>query len=186
MQPLSEDYSKMLFYTRTSGSEGPAEVTTIILKKCGGVPLAITTIASLLVAKHRKDWSKVYDAIGFGHEENDDVRNTRKILSFSYYDLSSNLKTCLLYLSVFPEDCLIDKISLIWRWVAEGFIPYREGMESFELGEIYFNKLVNKSMDQSFKYSTPLSAMVACGCGRSSGCSNHRQVAVSPLPCSLE
>ncbi|XP_044407187.1 disease resistance protein Pik-2 isoform X2 [Triticum aestivum] len=32
------------------------------------------------------------------------------------------------------------------RWVAEGFIPYGEGMEPFELGEIYFNKLVNKSM----------------------------------------
>uniref|UniRef100_R7W4K1 Disease resistance protein RPP13 n=1 Tax=Aegilops tauschii TaxID=37682 RepID=R7W4K1_AEGTA len=106
MEPLSDDYSKMLFDTRTYGSEGPAEVTTKILKKCGGVPLAIITIASLFVGKHSEDWSK----------------------------------TCLLYLSMFPEDSFIDKNSLIWLWVSEGFVP------DSEVGENNFNKLVNKSM----------------------------------------
>ncbi|XP_037450489.1 disease resistance protein RGA5-like, partial [Triticum dicoccoides] len=108
MEPLSYHYSKMLFDTRTYGSEGPTEVTTKILKKCGGVPLAIITIASLFVGKHHEDWSK----------------------------------TCLLYLSMFPEDAFIEKNSLIWLWVSEGFVP------DSEVGENCFNKLVNKSMIQ--------------------------------------
>uniref|UniRef100_A0ACD5VB16 Uncharacterized protein n=1 Tax=Avena sativa TaxID=4498 RepID=A0ACD5VB16_AVESA len=152
MKPLSDDNSKMLFHTRTCGAEGvsqdnqPDEVINKFLKKCAGVPLAIILIASLLVGKPSADWSKVYDAIGFVDEHSEVIQNTRKILSFSYYDLRPYLKTCLLYLGMYPKDKFIQKESLIWRWVSERFVLDKKGIGSYEQSESYYNELVNKSL----------------------------------------
>ena len=83
------------------------EVSEIIIKKCGCVQLAIITTSGLLVNKmgNVKQWNEYCDSIGSGLGSNPDMENMRKILSLSYYDLPAHLKTCLLYLSVFPEDC---------------------------------------------------------------------------------
>ncbi|RLM56237.1 putative disease resistance RPP13-like protein 3 isoform X1 [Panicum miliaceum] len=166
LQPLPYHQSRKLFYTRIFGSEGKCpgvqsdEISDKILKKRDGAPLAIITMASLLVGKPREIWSELYSNIGFGqHADNTYVENTTKILSFSYYDLPSHLRTRLLYLSAFPEDYVIEKDPLIWKWIAEGFVYKEQGTNGlykeqgtnglFELGERYFNDLINRSMIQA-------------------------------------
>ncbi|KAL6654696.1 hypothetical protein ACP70R_008161 [Stipagrostis hirtigluma subsp. patula] len=158
MKQLSLDNSRTLLYSRVFGNEDNgkcldeqlAKVSDRILKKCDGVPLAIITIASMLASKKRdkKVWEHVCSSIGTGLEKNSPgVEDMRKILSLSYYDMQSHLRTCLLYLSVFPEDYEIDKDRLIWKWIAESFIECEE-VTQYEMAESYLNELANRSMVQ--------------------------------------
>jgi hypothetical protein len=165
LKPLPLNSSRKLLYRRVFCNENKehnedadncpdedlAEISDKILKKCAGVPLAIITMASLLACRRRTkmEWYEVYNSVGRGLENNLDVDNMRKILSFSYYDLSSHLRTCLLYLRIFPEDFRIEKDRLIRMWIAEGFIRCeKQGKSLFEHGESYFNELINRSMIQ--------------------------------------
>ncbi|TVU23350.1 hypothetical protein EJB05_25709 [Eragrostis curvula] len=150
LQPLPPEKSRKLFYTRIFGGEGRCpdnqldELSDKILKKCDGVPLAIITMASLLLGKSRGQWIEVCNSIGF--------HDTKQILSLSYYDLPPHLKACLLYLSAFPEDYFIDKDSLIWKWVAEGFVQKENTTGFFEVGEGYFNELINRSLIMAVEF----------------------------------
>ncbi|CAM0884030.1 unnamed protein product [Alopecurus aequalis] len=158
LDPLTQESSQILFYGRIFGSKGKcpeqlSEVSMRILKKCGGVPLAIITMASLLGEPSKmvnpRKWQEVCDSIGSGLGHSSDVRAMRTILSLSYYNLPSHLRTCLLYLSIYPEDHEIHRDDLIWKWIAEGFVQYKGNDDSlFEVGQSYFRELLNKGMIQ--------------------------------------
>ncbi|KAM3406078.1 hypothetical protein ACQJBY_000240 [Aegilops geniculata] len=158
MEPLSNDDSRKLFYKRIfpfeSGCPNEFEqVSTDILKKCGGVPLAIITISSALAGgqkvKPKCEWDVLLQFLGSGLTKDNSLEEMRTILSFSYYNLPSHLKTCLLYLCIYPEDSEINRDGLIWKWVAEGFVRRGDqGTSLFLLGLNCFNQLINRSMIQ--------------------------------------
>ncbi|RLN33378.1 hypothetical protein C2845_PM03G23890 [Panicum miliaceum] len=161
LKPLSADDSRELLYKRIFESidDCPADlckVTGKILKKCGGVPLAIITTASLLATKPMcsVEWEKVNNFIGSGSENSPHVDKMNTILRMSYNDLPFHLKACLLSLSKYPEDQVIRKDVLVWGWIAEGFIT-PAGSSLQETGEGYFNELINRSLIQPVNCKDP-------------------------------
>uniref|UniRef100_A0ACD5ZZG4 Uncharacterized protein n=1 Tax=Avena sativa TaxID=4498 RepID=A0ACD5ZZG4_AVESA len=133
MEPLSFADSKRLFLKRAFGTEDLCyshleEVSNKISIKCSGLPLAIITVSSLLADQHAEDeWKRVLAAIGSALAKDPGADKMTKILSLSYFDLPHHLRTCLLYLTMFPEDSTIIKQHLIRMWIAEGFIHEEQG-----------------------------------------------------------
>ncbi|XP_037439139.1 disease resistance protein RGA5-like [Triticum dicoccoides] len=157
IRPLSMVHSRQLFHTRLFNSEEKCpsyleEISGQILDKCAGLPLAITAISGVLAdkASEKEIWDQVKDLIGRALR-NSSVEDMVNIISLSYLDLPPHLKTCLLYLSIFPEGHIIEKENLIRRWIGEGFIQKKSGYTVYESGEMCFNDLINRNLIQPAK-----------------------------------
>uniref|UniRef100_A0A8R7TQ26 NB-ARC domain-containing protein n=1 Tax=Triticum urartu TaxID=4572 RepID=A0A8R7TQ26_TRIUA len=155
MKPLSNEDSRMLFFGRIFGSEDICpnhlrDVSVEILNKCGGLPLAIITIAGLLASEGPKEeeWEHVRNSLGSMSGTKLTLNGMRQILNLSYKDLPSHLKTCLLYLAMYPEDYTIKRSNLERQWMAEGFISKENGQDVEKNARNYFNELVNRSLVQ--------------------------------------
>ncbi|XBI50413.1 hypothetical protein VPH35_113822 [Triticum aestivum] len=164
IRPLDMVHSSQLFYTRLFNSEENCPsylkiVSDHILKKCAGLPLAIIAISGLLANTERSEgqWKQVEGSIGRAHGRNPNLEGMMKILSLSYFDMPAHLKSCLLCLSIFPEDSIIEKKVLINRWIAERLIHTGGYSTTYEFGERCFNELINRSLIQPVetgKYNT--------------------------------
>ncbi|RLM58256.1 disease resistance protein RPP13-like [Panicum miliaceum] len=168
-QPLGDDDSQRLFFKRLfcSREDCPQDLRKVsrdILKKCGGLPLAIISIAGLLANKMQtvKVWVNTLKSISAAVDKDSHIDKMKRILLLSYFDLPPHLKSCLLYLSVFPEDYLIDCRELILLWVAEALIPGRDRESMEQLGRSYLNDLINRSLVQPAKVGVDGSTVKTC------------------------
>ncbi|XP_061345665.1 putative disease resistance protein At1g50180 [Gastrolobium bilobum] len=152
LRPLTEDESfKLLCYKAFPGANDiPPELENLakeIVVKCGGLPLAVVVVGGLLSRKLKSsgEWARVLQNISWHLQEQDKIA---RILALSYNDLSPPLKSCFLYLGLFPEGVNIQTKKLIRLWVAEGFLP-QEGEETAEgVAQKYLNELIGRCMIQ--------------------------------------
>ncbi|KAL8544518.1 hypothetical protein ACS0TY_004911 [Phlomoides rotata] len=157
MKKLDPEESWELFLQKAlsgntkTGSKFPQELKKIgkeILKKCDGLPLAITVVGGL-VAKHRHSTNTELDsflkAMNFQLGRSD--CGVAAILELSYNNLPAELKACFLCLGFFKEDEPIRAKRLMHTWIAQGLVS-REGRKETveEIASGYLDELINRSM----------------------------------------
>ncbi|PVH34486.1 hypothetical protein PAHAL_8G230500 [Panicum hallii] len=219
LKPLHDDNSYKLFrQIISSAPTDPTNGTRALLKKCGGLPLAIILVAGLVASKLRlesnkirvedhhlsqedkdvggklkkskdqegKDFSERLDKalvveeleknspqegndiskklenfldqvsndLGEELKKNLSTEGVSHIVHHCYYQLPAELKTCMLYLSMFPKGCLISRKRLIRRWIAEGFIAEKHGKMIEEIAEDCFNELISRNLTRAVNSSS--------------------------------
>ncbi|XP_031127301.1 disease resistance protein RPM1-like [Ipomoea triloba] len=155
LKHLSPEDSWTLFCKKTflcdSCPQHLVNITTNILNRCCGLPLAIVVIAGVLATKNEdiKEWERFQQSLNIQLVEgNDMMKNMKNILSLSYYDLPYYLKYCFLYLCVFPEDIIIQKKQVIRLWIAEGFVRENNQQVKEEVAEAYLDELLHRNLIQ--------------------------------------
>ncbi|KAK1429311.1 hypothetical protein QVD17_11517 [Tagetes erecta] len=153
LNSLSHDDSLSLFAQIALGVDNFVSYPTLrlrgegIVKKCGGLPLALKALGRLLRTKtDEEDWDDVLNSEIWESDNSDDILPA---LRLSYQDLPASLKQLFAYCSMFPKDFLFDKEELVQIWMAEGFLNQPTSNKSVErLGCKYFEEMLSRSFFQ--------------------------------------
>ncbi|KAH9714957.1 putative disease resistance protein [Citrus sinensis] len=106
------------------------ELAKTMASQCHGLPLALETVGQAMAGKeYPEEWRRAIEIISASASKFEDME--KKVLSrlkFSYDSLPKDeLRSCLLYCCLFPEDSEIEKTELIEYWKSEGFVDSSSG-----------------------------------------------------------
>ncbi|CAO1940369.1 unnamed protein product [Urochloa humidicola] len=119
-----------------------------IVRRCGGLPLAIKVIATVLASKDQteSEWKKILLK---------DAWSMRKLpseitgaLYLSYEELPYHLKQCFIYCAMYPEDAVIFRVDIIRMWIAEGFIYEQDGQLLEDTANEHYHELIYRNLFQ--------------------------------------
>ncbi|CAM0914040.1 unnamed protein product [Alopecurus aequalis] len=149
LEPLPTSESFKLFCSRAFlNHECPPELETVaaaVVKRCRGLPLCIVSSGSLLSTKQPTEhvWNQMYNHL---QSELRDNNHVQAILNLSYHDMPGDLRNCLLYCSMFPEDYPMSRETLVRLWVAEGFVAQKDDSTAEEVAEGNLMELIGRNM----------------------------------------
>ncbi|KAG2563910.1 hypothetical protein PVAP13_8KG373600 [Panicum virgatum] len=155
---LRDSEAKKLFIDRAFGSKKicPSQfndVTDKVTGKCGGLPLAIICTARLVANQPETEQEQLLDYVNNSLPSNLRTKSSSteiltQVLNLCYSRLPCSLRTCLLYLSMYPENYLFLKEDLVKQWMAEDFICALDGNDIADVAGGYFDELVSLGMIQ--------------------------------------
>ncbi|RCU61683.1 hypothetical protein SETIT_J025100v2 [Setaria italica] len=100
-------------------------------------------------------WDEVCKSLFPGSVTALSLNGVTRILDFCYNDLpEDHLKTCAVYLSIFPKGYKISMKRLTRRLIAEGFVSERQGLTEEEVAETYFNQLMRRKLIRPVEHNS--------------------------------
>ncbi|XXG70415.1 hypothetical protein AAC387_Pa06g3182 [Persea americana] len=151
-QVLSDEESWELFQ-RNAGdvvlSTDIEELAKAVTRECCYLPLAIITVGKAMCGVNDvRVWKNALKELQESNLEVNGMDDVFVQLKFSYTRLrNSELKSCFLYCSLYPEDYEIDSDELIEYWICEGIIDKRETIEdNMNKGHAILDELIKVSM----------------------------------------
>uniref|UniRef100_A0ACD5Y4D3 Uncharacterized protein n=1 Tax=Avena sativa TaxID=4498 RepID=A0ACD5Y4D3_AVESA len=166
VNPLGIEESGELFKQAFIESKGNNvdNVPKEVWKMCGGLPLAIVTMAGHMACNPKSvaKWSNVRESLfpdsgkDHGKDGTKDLtqEEVSRIVSHCYNDMPADIKTCSLYLSIFPKGQKISTKRLTRRWIAEGFVAEKQGLSVEDVAETYFNHLIRRKIIRAVEHSS--------------------------------
>ncbi|GLU15071.1 hypothetical protein SLE2022_315980 [Rubroshorea leprosula] len=160
MEGLSDDVCWLIIKekflrssTETSITPDLEAIGQDIARKCRGLPLVASVIGGTLSRRTSADeWKDIRDdkAWNLNSRDGDKILS---ILKITFNRLTSPLKKCFSYCSIFPKDFVIEKEDLVQLWMAQGFLYQpNESSETMEdVGNDYFNGLLSNSLFQDVR-----------------------------------
>ncbi|XP_057802992.1 putative disease resistance protein RGA3 [Salvia miltiorrhiza] len=116
-----------------------------MLRKCGGLPLAIKEVGKQLVEKKvsgESEWEQLLELVDFG--------STLKLFEPFYHKFDPKLRSCFLSMAFFKENSTLRAEKLTQIWVVVG------AAQEYKESESYLDGLVNESVidvkDKSTEY----------------------------------
>lgn len=126
-----------------------ATIGKSIVEKCGGVPLVVKVLASLLRSeRNEKEWRRISETNNFMnlHLQHNDIKQALRV---SYNKLPSQLKACFPYCSLFVKDSKLNPPILSCLWSALGILQRGNDNEELEsIGYKYCEDLLSRCLLQ--------------------------------------